>query len=70
MVTWLGDHCRRTLHSGLCGLDLLDSSSAEKDLGVLVDGKLSVSPCVPLQPEGPRVSWGVLGAVWPADRGR
>ena len=41
-------HLRRNdhMHQYRLGADLLGSSSAEKELGLLVDNKLSISPAV------------------------
>jgi len=48
---------------------LLESSSVERDLGVLVDDMLIMSS-VPWLPSRPMASWGVLREVWSAGRGR
>jgi len=45
--------------------DLLESSSVERDLGVLVDASN-----VPWLPRRPMVSWGASRGVWPVGRGR
>ena len=52
------------------GEDLLESSPAEKDLGVLVDEKLDMSSSVRLQPGRPTVFWAALKKGWLAGRGR
>ena len=50
--------------------DLLESSPAEKDLGVLVDEKLDMSSSVSLQPGRPTAFWAAFKQGWPAGRGR
>jgi len=68
---------RRVLHLGRnnhmypyrLGHDLLESS-VEKDLGVLVDNRSSMSQRVPWWPRRPVGYWGTLKGVWPAGQGR
>ena len=52
------------------GEDLLESSPAEKDLGVLVDKKLNISQQCALAAGRPTVFWAALKEGWPAGRGR
>ena len=55
------------MHQYRLGADLLESSSAERDVGDLVDPWAS---SVPWLPRRPMAFWGALGGVWPAGRGR
>jgi len=48
------------------GADLLQRSSVEKDLRVLVDNRLAMASSVPLWPRRQMVSWGALKRAWPA----
>jgi len=50
--------------------DLLETSSMERDLGVLVDDKLAMSQQGALPAKKAMVSWGALRRVWPAGRRR
>jgi len=58
------------MHQYRLTADLLESSSVERDLGVQVDDRLTMSQECAWLPRGPVVSWGALGGVWPAGRGR
>ncbi|GAB0180686.1 coiled-coil domain-containing protein 82 [Grus japonensis] len=55
-------HLRRNnpKHQYRSGVDLLGSSTVEKDLGVLVDNKLSMTSNGPSWPRRPMVPWGAL----------
>lgn len=54
------------MHLYSLGADQLESSSAEKFVGVLVDTKFTVSSNVPLQQRGPTAYWIALGRALPA----
>ena len=48
------------------GTDLQDWSSAEKELGVLLDNRLAISQQCGLVLRKPMVSWDALKRQWPA----
>ena len=48
------------------GDESMEQSSAEKDLGVLVDDSWIWASSVFLQPRKPTISWAALKAAWPA----
>jgi len=58
------------MHQYRLGADLLECSSVERDLGVLVDDRLTMSQQCALLPRTPMGCWGALRRVWPVDRGR
>jgi len=58
------------LHQYRFRADLLESSSVERDLVVLVDDKLTMSQQCALVARRPMVSWGASRRVWPAGRVR
>jgi len=55
-------HLGRTnpMHQYRLGTDLLESSSAKRDLGMLVDKELTMSQQCALVSKRPMVSWGAL----------
>ena len=54
------------MHQYRLGVDLLESSSVERDLGVLVDDKLTMSEQCTLVAKKANGSWDALRRVWPA----
>jgi len=53
------------MHQYRLRADLLESSSAERDLGVLVDDEVTMTqPCM-LLPGRPMVSWDAFRGMWP-----
>ena len=62
-------HLERTNQYTL-GADLLESSSVEKDLGVLVDSRLTMSQQCALVAKKVNSIRGALKGAWPAGRGR
>ena len=67
-VLYLGrNNCTYQYRSGA---DLLERSSAEKDLGVLVNNRLAMSQqCAPVAKKTNGI-WGALKRAWPAGQGR
>ena len=60
----------KPMHQYILETDRLESSFAEKALGVLVNIKLNVSSNVPLQQRRPTVSQAASGRSLPAGQGR
>ena len=54
------------VHQYRLGNDLLEMSSVEKDLGVVVDKRLAMSQQCALMAKKAMVSWGALKRAWPA----
>ena len=70
--TWTGARSfpwgrNNPMHQYRLGAELLDGSSVKKDLGVLVDSKLTLSQHCALVAKKATVSWAALKGVWPAD---
>ena len=55
------------MHQHMLGADQVESSSAEKDLGVLVGNKLTMTQQCNIVA---KASWAALGGVLPAGQGR
>jgi len=77
MVRWVGDvaiaEATAGCYSGVrytYGADLLESSSVERDLGVLGDDRVTMSQQRALAARRPVGSWGALIDEWAAGRGR
>jgi len=58
------------MHQYRLEVDLLESSSVERDLGVLVDNRLTMSLQCALAARRLMGSWDVLGGLWATGRGK
>jgi len=61
---------KNPMHQYRLGADLLESSSVERDLGVLVDYKVTMSQQCALLAKRANDILGAFRGVWPAGRGR